>query len=171
VDAGSFRLSVSARGVASVTPAGGVRRGANAAEAVRQALAYGTASGQFDRLYRASHTLAAGASVTLNLYDGSLSDVLGQTAPFRELRSVMVWVASGGDAAGVDVGSDGVVADPLPLPLKGTNPRVTVFPDGPPALLGSPAGVAVGTSTKNLKITNSGAVEAVVGVVLAGSTA
>jgi hypothetical protein len=48
--------------------------------------------------------------------------------------------------------------------------KALIFPGGPPFLAGSPAGVAVGTSTKNLLIENLGAVSVTVGIQVAGTS-
>lgn len=168
---GSWRLSTAVRFAGTHLPSGGVRAvPVNLTKGPTQSLGYGTAGGTLDVPVVRRLTIPDGTSETLNLYDGSLLDVFGQPAPFRTLRSVAVWVESGGDATGVVVGADGVVADPVPIFLTGTNPRVTVYPSGPAFSAGSPAGVAVDATHRNLKLTNAGAADAVVVVALAGGT-
>lgn len=169
--AGSWRLTTTVRAAGALLPAGGLRPvPARLAAGPTQALGFGAAAGRADLHVVTTAVIAAGGSATLNLYDGSVPDVFGQPAPFRTLRSVAVWVSAGGDAAGVDVGSDGVVADPAPLFLKGTNPRATVYPGGPAFSGGSPAGLAVAAGAKNLLLKNAGAAGVTVVVALAGGT-
>jgi hypothetical protein len=172
VTSGSWRLTTSVKAQGTTLPTGGVKAvPMSVPTGQTQTLGYGTASGQCNLQVVTKATLAAGASTTLDLYGGSVLDIFGAAAAFRELRAVVVWVESGGDSTGVVVGDDGVVTNPAPLFLSGTTPRVTVYPSGPAFSAGSPAGATVDATHKNLKITNAGAVAVTVVVALSGSNA
>ncbi|MBN9522495.1 hypothetical protein J0H58_28900 [bacterium] len=169
---GDWQLTTAVRAGGTYLPANGVRAvSLPVRKGQAQRLGFGTAGGRGDLHVVRTVTVAAGAGATLDLYDGSLLDVFGQPAPFRTLRAVAVWVDGGGDAAGVDVGADGVVATPAPLFLKGTTPRATVYPGGPAYSAGSPAGLPVSAGAKNLLIHNPGAAAVTVIVALAGASA
>lgn len=169
--AGSWRLTTAVRAAGSFTPTNGVRAVPLLVnKGQTQSLAYGTGSGQCDLEVVTTRTITAGSSATLDLYDGSVLDVFGLPAAFRTLRALAVWVQSGGDASGVDVGDDGVVSNPARSFLKGTSPRFSVFPSGPAYSAGSPAGVVVDATHRNLKVVNAGAVSVTVLVALAGAT-
>jgi hypothetical protein len=138
------------------------------------ALAFGAGSGRIDVPCDGEYVLAAGASVTLNLYDGGVTDsdlttVFGGAANLRLLKGLAVCITDGGDAAGVTIG--GAASNQWVGFFGASGDTLTIYPDGPAFAVGSPAGVAVGSSTKNLKILNNGAVEVRVAVFAAGSTA
>jgi hypothetical protein len=62
---------------------------------------------------------------------------------------------SGGDTSGVIVGA--AASNEWVGFFGASGDTLTIYPSGPPFAVGSPAGVAVGTTTKNLKIANAGA--------------
>lgn len=133
-----------------------------------QSLDFGTGSGTLSLAVAQVRSLGAGASETLDLYAGTdLADLYGDAAPFRVVRAFALWVVSGGDAAGLTVGNAG--ADPLPLFFGAGAHTETVYPGGVPVLGGSPAGVAVTSTARNLKVANNGAVAADYLIALAGS--
>lgn len=129
-----------------------------------QSLAFGTGTLglEVDQLRH----LPAGGSETLNLYDGSLTDVFGDAAPFRVVRSFVLFVESGGDAAGVTV--TGGVSNPTALFWVGTTPGQTVYPGGPACSGGSAAGVNITSSACTLKVTNNGAAQCSYRLMVAG---
>lgn len=168
---GSFLLTVSARAAGVLTPAN-QPRGASVtlSDGARQSLTYGTSSGMADILVFQTRTLTAGASATYDLYTGTdLKDVIGDTAAFRKLKTVFVWVDSGGDTAGVTIGN--AASNGNAFYLGAAAQTTTIFPGGPGYTNGSPAGIAVGATTCNVKILNNGAVSVVVGIALAGTSA
>ena len=157
------------RAAATYTPTGG---GAAARAAPRDgstsSLTNGTASGKADILVYQLKTLTATTAATYDLYTGTdLKDLFGQTAAGRSVRHLAVWVDSGGDSSGVLVGGG---SNPVPLFADATD-KFKFFPSGPPFLAGSPAGIAVGATTGNLRIENLGAVSVTVGIYLAMSSA
>lgn len=139
-------------------------------DATRQALTYGTTSGKADIVVYQTRTLATVTAATYDLYTGTdLKDIFGDTAAFRKIKSLCVWVDSGGDAAGVTIGAAG--SNIWPAFFGNSSDVWNIFPSGPPLVGGSPAGVAVGAATCNLKILNNGAVSVVVGIAIAGTSA
>jgi hypothetical protein len=131
-------------------------------------LEFGTGAGKIDHLSVSDHALAAGASLTFDLYAGTdLLDLVGFDAAFRNVKFVQVSILSGGDASGVRVG--GAAADEWVGYFAAAGDRRDIFPGGPPFVDGSPAGVAVTSSAKNLKVENLGAAAATLRVVVAGS--
>lgn len=169
---GRGQVSVSMRFAGQLLPANAAAAAtAVANDGLVQTLVYGTGSGQVDILvYQILPSLSAGASATYDLYTGTdLKDIFGDTAPFRKVKAIAVWVDSGGDASGVRVG--GAASNVWAGFFADTSDKALIFPSGVPYLGGSPAGVAVGSSTKNLKVENAGAVAAVVGIWIAGTSA
>ena len=133
-------------------------------------LTYGTAaSGEFGFCAAFAYQLGAGVSVTFDLYDGSTADAFGDGMPLRLLKAYAVWVSSGGDEDGVTV--SGGASNPHPLFMGGTNPTQTAYPSGPAVSGGSPAGQAVTSTARTVKIQNNGAVPVTVVVGFAGTAA
>ncbi len=142
-----------------------IKRGANAQVGT---LNYGVGSGYVDRLCVKDIAIAAGSSTTLDLYTGT--DLLGlqdEAAPFRTVKYLEVGIWSGGDTSGVRIG--GAAANEWVGFFVAAGDKLDIFPSGPPYRVGSPAGKAVTSTTKNLKIENLGAAEVVVRVVVGGS--
>lgn len=136
-------------------------------------LTYGAGSGKVDLICCQDRDLTAAGgltpSLTLDLYAGTdLKDLDGLAAAFRVVRFVGVYVVTGGDAAGVRVG--GAASDAWPAFFAAANDKELIFPGGVPSEHGSPAGVAVGSATKNLLVENLGAAAVTVRVVVAGSS-
>lgn len=131
-------------------------------------LLFGAASGQMNLLVCQSRGLQAGASETLDLFTGTdAKDIDGQTAAFRLLKWAIFWVIAGGDSTGVTVGN--AASNAQLMTLGGTTPTATIYPSGPPLLLGSPAGSVVDASHKNLKVLNNSPTALVTyGLLLAG---
>jgi hypothetical protein len=136
------------------------------------ALSFGSGSGRAEVYCDGEYLLAAGASITLNLYDGGttssdLTTVFGAAANLRTLKQLAVCITDAGDTAGVTIGA--ASSNEFVGYFGAAGDTITIFPDGPPFTVGSPAGKPVGSSTKNLKILNNGAVEVRVAVFAAGS--
>lgn len=133
-----------------------------------QTLTYGTSSGKIDTPCYGEYVIAASGTLTLNLYDGGatttdFTTVLSTAANLRRLKSIAFAVLSGGDSSGVTIGG-------------GSNAfasfwatTFTIFLDGPTASFGSPAGAAITSTTKNIRIVNNGAAEVVVQVAGSGN--
>lgn len=137
------------------------------------ALAFGTASGQVDLITCSDRTLAiqgaAGDDATYDLYTGTdLKDLAGLTCAFRKVKLIQISIVSGGDTAGVRIG--GAAADAWAAFFADATDKSLIFPSGPPFLAGSPAGVAVGASTKNLFVENLGAVAVTLRILIAGTS-
>ena len=116
-------------------------------------LNFGTFTSEVDTLICQDKVLLASASATYDLYTGTdLLDIDGQTAALRLVKYVGVFVVSGGSSSGVRVG--GAAANTWSAFFDDTSDKYQIFPSGPPFQGGSPAGLAVGSSTKNLKIEN-----------------
>jgi hypothetical protein len=143
------------------------------APVTRQTLSHGTGtttgSGKFGVAVAKSYGIAPGGTVTVNLYDGTLTDLFNDAANFRLLQSYAIWISSGGDEDGVTVGN--ADTNGHPLFFGSASHTKTVYPSSPADGGGSDAGVAVTSSACNVKLVNNGAVTAVVGVYFAGSSA
>lgn len=132
-------------------------------------LTYGTSSGMVDLITTSDRTLTAGATATYDLYTGTdLKDLDGLTCAFRKVKFINISIVSGGDTAGVTIG--GAAADTWVAFFSDTTDKHKIFPSGPAYSGGSPAGVAVGNTTKNLKVENAGAVSVTYRVVIAGTS-
>lgn len=160
-------VTIAPQGTASTTVIPAPTAGAGVA--VSQSLEYGTGSGQADIYCAGNFTLGAGLTVTWDLYTGTdFKDLFGETAAFRKLKSITVAVLSGGDASGLVVGN--AASDAASLFFGANTQTWTVYPSGPPLFGGSPAGVTVDATHKNLKIANAGAAEITFAVALAGTS-
>jgi len=122
-------------------------------------LAYGSTSDTFDTLVVQVRTLAASASETLNLFDGSVLDVFNQAAPFKLAFAVSVYrianPSGAVDASCLTVG--GAVSAPLVMNL-GTSGTFDVYLNAPPFIAGRSQGYNVTNTAKNLLITNADSV-------------
>jgi len=175
VDGGQWALSTSIRASGIYNPQGAttstLRPGALSATgaAPTQKLAYGTATGQVNLIVAQDRAIAATTAVLFDLYTGTdLKDLAGLTAAFRHLRSIAVWIVSGGDTTGIRMGGAGLNESTLWFEAVGDMMRI--YPGGPPFLQGSPAGVVIDATHKMLKVENLGAVAATVRVQIAGAT-
>lgn len=167
---GKYRLATAIKATGEYTPPGASRpTRVNPAESVVQALSFGTGPGEVVEVIDLSFVLDGGTSRTLNMADGSLTNVLGISAPLAKLRSFAAWVASGGDSAGVKVAPG--ASNGNSLWWGGTTPTKTIYPLGPPELGGSGDGVTVSTAAANVTFTNLGGTSATVRVALAGLSA
>lgn len=166
---GTWRLSAAAQATGTLTPTGAVKGASLVVPyGLTQELSYGTGSGQADLFVLTKRTINATTAATYDLYTGTdLKDIFDDTAAGRKVKSLAVWVHSGGDSSGVLVGGG---SQPVPL-LADSSDKAKIFPSGPPFLAGSPAGIAVGATTNNLRVENLGAVAVVVAIALAMTSA
>lgn len=130
-----------------------------------QSLTYGTSSGKVDVPCAGEFLIAAGGSLTLNLYDGGtttsdLTTLFGGAANLRRLKSMTFSVVSGGGTEGVAIG--GAASNAHTLFLGDTSDKAKIFPSGPALPLGSPAGETVTSTAKNVKLENLSSTESVV---------
>lgn len=172
--AGTVRASSAVRvsgtfppqGVSSTLVSSVIRQAASAGVV----LTYGTASGNVDLITGSDRTLTAGANVTYDLYVGTdLLNLAGETTcAFRKVKYAGIFIVSGGDTAGIRIG--GAAANEWIGFFVAAGDKQDHFPSGPPWQVGSPAGKAVGATTKNLKVENLGAVSVTYRVVIAGTS-
>src|SRR5262249_10273671 len=66
---------------------------------VIRSMLFGADAGLMNLIVAQPRTLQAGANETLNLFDGSLLDILGASAPFRQIKWFVCWIISGGDTS------------------------------------------------------------------------
>lgn len=123
-----------------------------------ETLPYGTGPGTVSIIIAGSYLLTAGATVTVNLFDGSTNDITGSGATLRLLRAYAIWISAGGDTSGVTIGNAG--SNPHPLFWGSTATTKTIYPAGAEDAGGGSTivGVAVTSSACNVKIVNNGAV-------------
>ncbi len=140
----------------------------------QQVMGYGTGTDQMDLIVLQDRSLAAGAFELIDLYDGStnsppIKDIGGwANAAFRRLKGFALWIADGGDTAGVTVGA--AASNANTLWMGGTTPTQTVYPGGAPMSGGSDAGIVVSTSARYVKVLNNGAVAVTYTVAMGGGT-
>ena len=133
------------------------------------ALTYGTSSGLVDLITCSDRTLTAGSSGTYDLYTGTdLADLVGGTCAFRKVKLIQIAIVTGGDTAGVTIGN--AASNGWAAFFGAAGNTMTIYPNGPAFAQGSPAGVAVGSSTKNLKVLNNGAASVTVRITIAGTS-
>lgn len=168
---GTWGVSLSVNGNGELLPTNGLGTGkVSVSVGADQSLTYGTSSGKGDIFVMKSVTLTATTAATYDLYTGTdLIDLFGDTAAFRKIKSIVIWVYSGGDATGVAIG--GAASNTWVANFADSSDKALIYPSGTPWCAGSPAGIAVGSSTKNLKVENLGAVSVTLYVCIAGSSA
>lgn len=134
------------------------------------ALTFGTGSGQCDLITCSDRTLAISTAATYDLYTGTdLKDLIGGTCAFRKVKWIMVSITADGDSSGVRIG--GAASNAWVSFFADTSDMCKIFPGGPPYFAGSPAGVAVGATTCNLKVENlSGAISVAVRITICGTS-
>lgn len=125
------------------------------------------AAGQFQ--------IAAGGTLTLDLYAGGvtaddLTDVFNGSAPFRLVKLLAVDIAGDGDDASSAVRVGGASSNEWVGYFETAGDSLDIYPDGMAFAVAKPAGVAVGSATKNLAIENRSTTAArIVQVSAAGS--
>ena len=141
-----------------------------ASGSAQQSVSYGTGEGRFDLMVSQTRGLGPGASETFDLYTGTdVLTVFGETANFRVIRTVGIYVVSGGDTSGVAIG--GASSNVWTGFFSDSTDKVKVFPSGPALVMGAPGGVAVTSTTCNLKVANLGAVSVSYRLIIVGAAA
>lgn len=169
---GSYSLSLSVNANGELLPPGSLGTGkvSISAGTPDQGLSYGTTSGKADIFVMRAITINATTASTIDLYTGTdWLDVFKDTAAFRKIKSIAIWVNSGGDASGVRIG--GAASNAWAANFADASDMALIYPSGPPWCAGSPAGIAVGNTTCNLKIENLGAAAVTIYVAIAGTSA
>jgi hypothetical protein len=129
---------------------------------------HGTTSDEVDTIVCQDRIIGAGASATYDLYTGTdLLDLNSGTAAFRIIRYAGVFIIEGGDSLGVRVG--GAASNEWIGFFVAAGDKQDIFPNALPWQGSSPAGKAVGSATKNLKIENLGAVSVTVRIAIGGT--
>lgn len=129
---------------------------------------HGTATGEVDTIVCQDRVISAGSSVTYDLYTGTdLLDLNSGTAAFRLIRYIGVFIESGGDSSGVRVG--GASSNEWIGFFVAAGDKQDIFPDALPWQASSRVGKSVGSSTKNFKIENLGAVAVTVRIAIGGT--
>jgi hypothetical protein len=148
---------------------------ATAIATAQQELLYGTGEAKNDIFCAGEYIIAAGGTLTLNLFDGgtTTSDlvriVTGGAAGMVLCKSLSFAVVSGGDESGVSVG--GASSNEFSGFFGAAGDKVKIYPDGPALPLGSPNGSTVSATLKNVKLENLSSSEAVtVRVTASGSS-
>lgn len=168
---GSYSLSLSVNANGELLPPGSLGTGkvSISVGTPDQGLSYGTTSGKADIFVMRAITINATTATTYDLYVGTdWLDVFKDTAAFRKIKSIAIWVNSGGDATGVAIG--GAASDAWVANFADSSDKALIYPSGPPWCAGSPAGITVDATHKNLKIENLGAAAVTLYVCIAGSS-
>ena len=169
MDDGSWRISVGLNCQGTTAPGYYVAQpSVSPTCSFQQVLAFGAGSGECNLIVVHERPLGAGLSETLNLYDGTLTDIHGDAAPFRLLKAVCVGIVSGGDTSGVTIGN--AATNGHPLFMGGATHTHTLYPSGLPYLGAKPAGIAVTSSAANVKVTNNSAALVTYRIAAAGTT-
>jgi hypothetical protein len=128
-----------------------------AARSVQVRFTFGTGAGQVDTLVVQERALAASASETLDLSDGSLLDIFGEANGLQTLKYLLVTLianpAGTTGASSLTVGAAASNAHALWLG-SGTD-TASVVKDGVPLQMGDGTGKAVDGTHKNLKVLNA----------------
>lgn len=129
---------------------------------------FGTGRSTFDHDVCRDKTIAAGASVTYDIYTGTdLTGAMDEPCAFRRVRYLEIALIDGGDTSGVRIG--GAAANEFIGWFAASGDKHDIFPGGPSYRAGSPVGKVVTSSTKNIKIENLGAVIVTVRIAIAGA--
>lgn len=136
------------------------------------AYVFGVSESQINRPCVGQYIIAAGASLTLNFYDGGvtssdLTTPYGEAARLLLARFVYVSLVDGGDDSGVTIGN--AASNAFVGGFGASTHTKTIYPGGAPYMDVSPVGFTVSSTQKNLKILNNGAEPVVVNVVVTGS--
>lgn len=169
---GTFTLSTTVR-VKAKRQSAGAAGGAPYyhGEGISPTITVGTGSGYADYFIERTVVIPALSSVTLDLYAGTdLKSIEDTNAPLAAVKLILVWLdADTGDTSGVRVGPSGVSNGWL-ANFRTASDYAVIYPGGPAWQAGSPAGITVSSTSKNLKLENLGAVAATASIKIAGSS-
>ncbi len=120
------------------------------------AFTHGTAAGACNLYVCQQRSLAASATETLNLFDGTLVGMAREATGFATIKFIQIFLipnpAGTTGASSITVGN--AAADVQALWFGGDTHTVAVFKDGPAFQQGDPTGKTVDNTNKNLKIAN-----------------
>lgn len=168
---GQYTFQTTVRLKAKYRPSGsGAATPYQTGEGIVQLVSVGTGSGYADQFIERRIVIPAASSVTLDLFTGTdLKNIENLTAPLAAVKNATIWVATDtGDSSGVRIG--GAASNAWLANFGDTSDMATIYPDGPPWCAGSPAGLTVSSTSKNLKLENLGAAAATVHIKIAGSS-
>jgi hypothetical protein len=115
-------------------------------------------TGQFNLACFHVRTLAAGATESLNLFDGTFAGVYREATGFAKLKFISVRlipnIGTAVTASSITIGNAAATVHPL---FFGADTSVwTVYKNGPPLVGGDPAtGITVDTNDKLVKVLNN----------------
>jgi hypothetical protein len=157
---GSYTLTLNVAEVGANTPLNGSKSQFNHSDGIRVPLSYGTGPGRMSVEVMQTKTIAAATAVTYDLSSGTdFQDIFGFPAVYVVIRSLVIWIADGGDEDGVSIG--GAASDCWPASFASTTDKALIYPDSGPFCADRRAGTLVTSSAKNLKIENLSTTEAV----------
>ena len=134
-------------------------------------LAYGTGSGQIDTIIANAYELAASASNTHNLFDGTVPDVFGVANALQNVKAVMIYLVANTDSSSpspsITIGN--AATNALAMNLGAVGQTYQHFASSLPFLAGKLAGYTVDATHKNIKVLNdSGTLKATYYLLVAG---
>jgi hypothetical protein len=135
------------------------------------ALSYGTGSGQINTIIANAYELAASASNTHNLFDGTVPDIFGVASGLQNVKAVGIYLVANTDSSSpspsITIGN--AAADVLTLNFGASTQTYQHFASSMPFLAGKAAGYTVNNTNKNIKVLNdSGTLKATYWLVCAG---
>ncbi len=164
---GSFTLSLNVAEVGANVPLGGRKSQFNKSGGIRVPYPFGTGPGRMSIEVFSTLTIPAATAITYDLYSGGdFLDVFGFPATFRVVKSLVIWVGTGGDASGVCIG--GAASNCWPASFADVTDKALIFPGSGPFVADRNAGTDVTSTSKNLKIENLGLVAANLEIRIAG---
>lgn len=160
---GSVTVTVGATKTASGQPAMASAKDI-VSRSVQIEIANGTGSGQSDLVYRSTPTINASANLDLDLR--ALTDVFGSNVVFARIKQIFIRNTSVGTVSFKPGASDAWVT------LLATGSEV-IIPANGLLLVGTESGngMAVGSGTDNIRLTNNGATAATPEIIIIGTSA
>ena len=154
---GNFQLQTVAppQGTASTSTLRNTRQ--QQGDAYALSFQHGTGSGQCDLYVCQQRTLNAGASETLNLFDGSLVGSAGEATGFATVKAVVVCLIANpdGSTAGSSVTVGNAASNGNQFWFGAATHTATVYRSGAAFQQGDPAGKTVDATHCNLKVANN----------------
>ncbi len=164
---GTYTTNLSVSEIGANTPLNGQTSRFNKADGIRVPLLYGTGPGRMSSMVKTTRTINALTAVTYDLYSATdFVDVFGDAVGFRNIKSITIWVLSGGDTAGVRIG--GAASNCWTANFADSSDKALIYPDSGPWIADRNAGSILTTSALNLKIENLGAVAVTLAIRIAG---